>query len=45
VSSYCAIAAPIGYDTTKDTPETVAAIEMHNSKWVCVCESDCPKAD
>ena len=42
VNSYCAIAAPIGYDTSKDTPETVAAIEAHNSKWVCACESDCP---
>lgn len=41
-SSYCAIAAPISYDTTKDTPETVVAIEAHNSKWVCVCERDCP---
>jgi hypothetical protein len=42
VNSYCAIAVPIGYDTTKDTPETVAAIEIHNSKWVCLCVSDCP---
>lgn len=45
VNSYCAIAVPIGYDTTKDTAETVAAIEAHNSQWVCLCESDCPKAD
>jgi len=42
VNSYCAIAAPIGYDTTRDTPKTVAAIEVHNSKWVCLCEQDCP---
>ena len=41
-SSYCAIAAPISYDTTRDTPETVIAVEAHNSKWVCVCEQDCP---
>ena len=41
-SSYCAVAAPISYDTTKDTPETVVAIEAHNSKWVCICEGDCP---
>ena len=42
VNSYCAIARPIGYDTVKDTPETVAAIEIHNSQWVCLCEQDCP---
>ena len=42
VNSYCAIAVPIGYDTTKDTPETVSAIEIHNSKWICLCVSDCP---
>lgn len=43
VSDYCLIAKPIGYDGTKDTPETVRAIEAHNSQWVCVCEHDCPK--
>lgn len=43
VSDYCRIAKPIGYDATKDTAETVAAIEAHNSAWVCVCEHDCPK--
>lgn len=42
VSDYCKIAAPISYDTERDTPETVAEIEAHNSKWVCVCEDDCP---
>ena len=42
VSDYCRIAAPISYDVTKDTPETVAEVEAHNSKWVCVCENDCP---
>lgn len=42
INSYCAIARPLGYDATKDTAETVAAVEAHNSKWVCVCESDCP---
>ena len=41
-NSYCAIAQPLGYDTVKDSPETVAAIEIHNSKWVCLCESECP---
>lgn len=43
VSDYCKIAAPISYDTAKDTKETVAAVEKHNSKWVCLCENDCPK--
>jgi len=42
VNSYCAIARPLGYDTARDTAETVAAIEMHNSRWVCLCERDCP---
>jgi hypothetical protein len=41
VNSYCAIAAPIGYDTTKDTPKTVTAIESHNSQWACLSEHDC----
>lgn len=41
---YCRIATPIYYDVDKDTPETVAQIEKHNSKWVCVCEKDCPQA-
>ena len=44
VSDYCRIAQPIGYDSTKDTPETVKAIEAHNSQYVCVCEHDCPSA-
>jgi hypothetical protein len=43
VSDYCAIAKPISYDTTRDSPETVAEIEAANSKYVCVCEHDCPK--
>ena len=43
LNSYCALAQPIGYDSRRDTRETVAAIEKHNSRWVCVCESDCPK--
>lgn len=43
VSDYCRIAKPIGYDSAKDTPETVAEIEAHNSAYVCVCENDCPK--
>ena len=38
ISDYCRIAKPITYDTTKDTPDTVAQIEEHNSKWVAVCE-------
>lgn len=43
VNSYCKIASPISYDSTKDTPETVKEIEQHNSRFVCICESDCPK--
>lgn len=43
VSDYCRIARPISYDTKTDSPETVAEVEEHNSKWVCVCENDCPK--
>ena len=43
VSDYCRIAEPISYDTERDSAETVAEIEKHNSKWVCVCENDCPK--
>lgn len=41
---YCRIARPIEYDSTADSPETVAAIERHNSQWACVCEGDCPIA-
>lgn len=43
VSDYCRIATPIGYDGERDTAETVAAVEAHNSQWVCVCENDCPQ--
>lgn len=42
ISDYCQIAKPISYDTKIDSRETVAEIENHNSKWVCVCENDCP---
>lgn len=42
VSDYCRIAKPIGYDSRVDSAETMRAIEAHNSKWVCLCESDCP---
>ena len=42
VSSYCAIAKPISYDSRADTSVTVAAVQAHNSKWLCVCEADCP---
>ena len=42
VSDYCRIATPLPYDSEKDSSETVAEIEAHNSKWVCVCENDCP---
>lgn len=42
VSDYCRIAKPIGYDSTADTSATVAEVEAHNSRYVCVCEGDCP---
>jgi hypothetical protein len=43
VSDYCRIAQPIRYNSKLDSPKTVAAIEAHNSQYVCVCEDDCPK--
>lgn len=43
IRSYCEIAKPIFYDSSADSPETIKQIEEHNSKWVCVCEGDCPK--
>ena len=44
-SDYCRIAKPIGYDTSVDSPDTVKAIEDHNSQYVCVCEHDCPQSN
>jgi hypothetical protein len=43
VNNYCVVASTISYDSRADTPETVAQIEAHNSRWVCLCEQDCPK--
>lgn len=43
VSDYCRIAKPIRYNSKLDSAPTVAAIEAHNSSWVCVCEHDCPQ--
>ncbi len=43
VSDYCRIAKPIGYDSKADSAETVRAIELHNSAWLCLCEKDCPR--
>jgi hypothetical protein len=43
VGDYCRIAKPITYDSKADTAETVKEIEMHNSKWACVCDGDCPR--
>ncbi len=42
ISDYCRIAKPLSYDTTRDSVETVKEVEKHNSKWVCLCENDCP---
>jgi len=44
LNSYCAIAKPISYDSKADTVDTVKQIELHNSQYVCICESDCPTA-
>lgn len=44
LSDYCRISKPITYDSTKDTAETIAEIEAHNSKYACVCERDCPNS-
>lgn len=41
--SYCRIAQGISYDSAKDTPETVKAVEAHNSRYECVCNNDCPQ--
>lgn len=41
---YCRVAKPIRYNSKLDSPATVAAIQAHDSQWVCVCEQDCPKA-
>ena len=43
VSDYCQIAKPITYDRKADSEATVSQVEAHNSKWVCVCEDDCPQ--
>lgn len=45
LNNYCSIAQPIYYNSKVDTPDTVQQIEKHNSKWACVCESDCPKPE
>lgn len=42
VSDYCKITKPISYDSLKDTAETIVEVEAHNSRYVCVCEHDCP---
>jgi hypothetical protein len=42
IDTYCAIAQPIAYDSAEDSAETVAAIEAHNSRFICICEHDCP---
>ena len=43
LNSYCAITKPISYDSTGDTPQTIAQVEEHNSRWACICENDCPQ--
>ena len=39
----CTALGPLTYNTAKDTKATVEGIKKHNSKWVCICEKDCPK--
>ena len=45
VSDYCRIAKPLTFDSGKDSAETQRQIEEHNSRWVCVCEDDCPRKE
>ena len=45
VSDGCRWVEPIPYDSTKDSPGTVALIERLNSRFVCVCEGDCPEGE
>ena len=39
----CRVFRPIHFSARGDTPETVRQVKAHNSKWVCLCEGDCPK--
>lgn len=45
VSDGCRWIEPIPYDSTKDSPETVELIQRLNSRFVCVCEGDCPEEE
>lgn len=42
LSDYCSIAKPISYNSKIDSAATIQEIELHNSRWVCLCEKDCP---
>lgn len=37
-SDFCTLFVPVSYDSTKDTPETVAQIEPLNAKWLALCD-------
>ena len=39
----CRAFRPIAFSARGDTPETVRQVKAHNSKWVCLCEGDCPE--
>lgn len=39
----CRVFRPIFFSARSDTPETVRQVKAHNSKWVCLCDGDCPK--
>jgi len=43
VDNFCEIAKPIYYDSRNDSANTVKQIELHNRKFVCLCDRDCPK--
>lgn len=43
VDNYCEIAEPIYYDSRRDSAKTVEQVELHNKKYMCLCERDCPK--
>jgi hypothetical protein len=35
---FCVVAEPIHYSSTHDSAETVAAVRVHNQKWVELCK-------
>jgi hypothetical protein len=35
---FCVAAEPITYSSSRDTPDTVTQIRIHNQKWVELCK-------